>query len=133
MPEGFTWQDGERVVRFGRGAVADARDVLGEGYLLLTTPRAESAAPAVVDRARAVEHVAAGAVDELAGDLLDTARASDAQLFVAVGGGRVVDVAKALASALPGSRAAAVPTTLSAAEMTRVHRRPRGVPADTPG
>ena len=66
----FTWRDGERIVRFGRGALADAPDLLGDGYVLLTTPRAAASAPAVVAGAAAVHHVAAGRVDEVAGDLL---------------------------------------------------------------
>jgi len=40
----FRWQDGERLVRFGRGALDDAADLLGEGYTLLTTPRAATSA-----------------------------------------------------------------------------------------
>jgi alcohol dehydrogenase class IV len=133
VTEGFRWQDGERLIRFGRGALADAPELLGDGYLLLTTPRAAQSAPAVVERAVRVEHVGAGRVDDLAGDLLEPARSSGAGLFVALGGGRVVDTAKALASALAGTRVAAVPTTLSAAEMTTGHRRARGAPQDTPG
>ena len=47
--------------------------------------------------------------------------------IVALGGGRVVDTAKALAAASGGTQVAmAVPTTLSGAEMTRIHRRARG-------
>jgi alcohol dehydrogenase class IV len=124
----FTWRDGERIVRFGRGALAEAPDLLGDGYVLLTTPRAAASAPAVVDGAAAVHHVPAGRVDEVAGDLHD-AVAGD--LLVALGGGRVVDVAKALAAA-HGAGAAAIPTTLSAAEMTRGHRHARGVDPATP-
>ena len=124
----FTWRDGERIVRFGRGALAEAPDLLGDGYVLLTTPRAAASAPAVVDGAAAVHHVPAGRVDEVAGDLHD-AVAGD--LLVALGGGRVVDVAKALAAAR-GAGAAAIPTTLSAAEMTRGHRHARGVDPATP-
>jgi hypothetical protein len=41
---GFTWQDGERTIRFGRGTIDSAHELLGNGYALLTTPRAESAA-----------------------------------------------------------------------------------------
>ena len=119
----FTWRDGERIVRFGRGALAEAPDLLGDGYVLLTTPRAAASAPAVVAGAAAVHHVPAGRVDEVAGDLRE-AVAGD--LLVALGGGRVVDVAKALAAA-HGAGAAAIPTTLSAAEMTRGHRHARGV------
>jgi alcohol dehydrogenase class IV len=125
----FTWQDGERRIRFGRGAIADAPELLGEGYTLLTTPRAAASASEVVERAAAVHEVARGQVDAVAGDLLD---AVDGELLVALGGGRVVDVAKALAAARPGRRAAAIPTTLSAAEMTAVHRHAAGVPADRP-
>jgi alcohol dehydrogenase class IV len=125
----FTWQDGERRIRFGRGAIADAPELLGEGYTLLTTPRAAATAPAVVERAAAVHEVARGQVDAVAGALLD---AVDGELLVGLGGGRVVDVAKALAAARPSRRAGAIPTTLSAAEMTAVHRHAAGVPADTP-
>jgi alcohol dehydrogenase class IV len=124
----FTWRDGERIVRFGRGALADAPDLLDDGYVLLTTPRAASCAPAVVAGAAAVHQVPTGRVDEVAGDLLE---AVDGDLFVALGGGRVVDVAKALAAAHRGD-AAAIPTTLSAAEMTRGHRHARGVDPATP-
>src|SRR4051812_18004232 len=121
----FTWQDGERTIRFGRGAVADAPKLLGDTYTLLTTERGERAAPEVVERAAAVHHVPSGLVDQLAADLHDDV--GDAQLIVALGGGRVVDVAQALAGARDGARAAAIPTTLSAAEMTSIHRKPAGL------
>jgi alcohol dehydrogenase class IV len=124
----FTWRDGERIVRFGRGAVADAPALLDDGYTLLTTERAAASAPDVVAAAAAVHHVAAGRVDDVAGDLLE---AVGGGLMVALGGGRVVDVAKALAGAR-GEDAAAIPTTLSAAEMTRGGRQARGVDPSTP-
>ena len=127
--EPFTWQDGDRLVRFGRGTLAEAGDLLGAGYVLLTTERAGASAPEVVARAAAVHHVPSGRVDEVAGDLLESV-AGDA-LFVALGGGRVVDVAKSLAAARRGD-VAAVPTTLSAAEMTGGHRHARGVDPSTP-
>jgi len=120
----FTWEDGERLVRFGRGAIADAPGLLGEGYALLTTARARDAAPEVVAGAASVHDVGPGLVDELAAELLDRV---EGDLVVALGGGRVIDVAKALAAARPPRRAAAIPTTLSAAEMTRVHRHAAGV------
>jgi alcohol dehydrogenase class IV len=125
----FTWHDGERRIRFGRGAIADAPGLLGEGYALLTTPRAAVMAAEVVQRAHAVHHVGPGQVDALAGGLLGQV---EGELVVALGGGRVVDVAKALAAARPGRRAAAIPTTLSAAEMTSVHRHATGVAPETP-
>jgi alcohol dehydrogenase class IV len=126
-PPDFTWRDGERLIRFGRGALADARELLGEGFLLLTTPRAAAQAPEVASLAGETRVVGPGRVDELAGDLLDVGL-PDADLVVALGGGRVIDTAKAVAAAL-GRSAAAVPTTLSAAEMTAVHRTARGAEA----
>lgn len=50
---------------------------------------------------------------------------------VALGGGRVIDSAKALGAA-DGVAVAAVPTTLSGAELTRFHRLPEGVEARMP-
>jgi alcohol dehydrogenase class IV len=130
MGDGFTWRDGERTIRFGRGAVAGAGELLGEGFCLLTTPRAEAAAPELVAAASSVHHVGPGPVDELAGGLRDRVSGT---LLVALGGGRVIDVVKALAAAAgPRVRAAAVPTTLSAAEMTGIHRHAAGVDPSTP-
>lgn len=127
----FTWRDGERTIAFGRGALARAPELLGHDYVLLTTARAADCAPEVVAAASAVHRVGPGHVDELAGDLLDQV---DGELLVALGGGRVIDVAKALAAARPGDRrrVGAIPTTLSAAEMTRGHLHARGVDPATP-
>jgi alcohol dehydrogenase class IV len=68
-----------------------------------------------------------GRVDELAGELRESVQG---ELLVALGGGRVIDVAKALAAADPPRRVAAIPTTLSGAEMTSVHRHAAGVRSD---
>jgi|SRR5215218_4399826 len=130
MADAFTWQDGERTIRFGRGALASAGELLGSGYTLLTTARAEASAPAVVAAAAAVHHVRPGKVDEIAAELRESMHG---ELLVALGGGRVIDVTKALAAAAgPPVRAAAIPTTLSAAEMSHGHRHARGVDASTP-
>jgi alcohol dehydrogenase class IV len=119
----FTWHDGERVVRFGRGCAAEAVELCGgPGYALLTTERAAASLPALVEAAGEVHHVPEGFVDELAGDLLGTV---SSDRVVALGGGRLIDTAKAVAGAQDG-RAMAIPTTLSGAEMTWVHRKPRG-------
>src|SRR6478609_224436 len=129
MRNPFRWVDGERLIVFGRGAVDDAVEALGgPGYTLLTTARAKDAAPGVVAAADRLVMVPGGHVDELAADLLDD---MTGDRLVALGGGRVVDVAKALAAAM-GVRAMAVPTTLSGAEMTRVHRHAVGVDESTP-
>ena len=116
-------------MRFGRGTLAEAPEILGGPYELLTTPRAAASAPAIVRAATAVHHVGPGMVDRLAAELRPRI---GGDLIVALGGGRVIDTAKSLASADPPRRAAAVPTTLSAAEMTAIHRLVPGLPADTP-
>ncbi|WP_028063633.1 iron-containing alcohol dehydrogenase [Solirubrobacter soli] len=88
-----------------------------------------------------MHEVGRGQVHDLAGGLLDTV---SGDRLVALGGGRVVDVAKALAAAAragvaPGNvapggevRAMAVPTTLSGAELTAGHRHATGVDDATP-
>jgi len=125
----FRWQDGERLIVFGRGTLADASGLIGSGYTLLTTRRAAAQAPKLSDAAAAVHEVGPGRVDEIAGEL----RAHiTGELLVALGGGRVIDVAKALAAADPPRRVAAIPTTLSGAEMTAVHRHAVGVATDAP-
>jgi alcohol dehydrogenase class IV len=125
----FRWQDGERAIRFGPGAGEEA----WPGAELFTTARAEAAIPAAMrESAASVHHVPAGPVPDAAAALLDAVRGPR---LVAWGGGRVIDTAKAVASAR-GLAVCAVPTTLSGAEMTRGHRyaagyegRPRVRPA----
>jgi alcohol dehydrogenase class IV len=125
----FHWQDGDRLIHHGRGTLDEAPALLPAGYTLLTTARARHGAAELVDRAAGVHDVARGPVDEVAEEL----RASvTAEWLVAIGGGRVIDVAKALAAAAPPCRVAAIPSTLSGAEMTSLHRHAAGVPADTP-
>ena len=63
--------------------------------------------------------VPAGKVDEISAALLD--EVAGGRPLVALGGGRVVDTAKAIGGAR-GGRVAAVPTTLSGAELTPFHR-----------
>jgi alcohol dehydrogenase class IV len=123
----FTWRDGERVVRFGAGHLERAAGFVAEhgwhGYELLTTERALAIAPAeLAASAVAIHRVPAGPVNEVAAGVIDDV---DADALVAFGGGRVIDVAKAIA-AVRGGRVAAIPTTLSGAEMTAIHRLPDG-------
>ena len=129
MPEDFTWADGERVIRFGEGALDDAPDLLEargfSGYALLTTPRAQAGAPAVLNGAAVVAHVPSGPVPEAAAAVRE---AVGGRPLVALGGGRVIDSAKAVGGA-DGLAVAAIPTTLSGAPMTRFHRMPAGVDA----
>jgi alcohol dehydrogenase class IV len=125
FPEGFTWRDGERTIRFRAGALGNSGDVLVEHgwsrYELLTTRRALSNAPVgLPGDAVAVHEVRSGPVPELAAELLD---AVTVPTLVALGGGRVIDTAKAIA-AVRGGRVCAIPTTLSGAELTAIHRLP---------
>jgi alcohol dehydrogenase class IV len=126
--DGFTWKDGDRTIRFGRGSVETAAELVGSGYLLLTTARARGSVPALEERAGAVLEVPSGLVDQVSAELLpkvESARGVTTSL-VALGGGRVIDTAKALAAAT-GRAVAAIPTTLSAAEMTWLHRSVAGI------
>ena len=119
-------RDGERTIRFGEGSAAEAPALLSRSgfgeYALLTTERASPSAP-LEDGATQVVHVPAGRVDELSAGLLpDVVQAP----LVALGGGRVIDTAKAIAG-VTGGAVAAIPTTLSGAELTPFHRTPAGV------
>jgi alcohol dehydrogenase class IV len=123
----FTWRDGERVVVFRQGAVRASLEVLHEHgwdrFELLTTSRALLEAPLeLADAASTVHEVGPGPVARIAAELID---AVTVPTLVALGGGRVIDAAKAIA-AVRGGRVAALPTTLSGAEMTRIHRIPEG-------
>jgi maleylacetate reductase len=124
--ESFTMRDGERTIRFGEGLAAGAPALLSqagfENYALLTTERAEESAP-VAEGARQVVHVPSGRIDEISAALLaDVVQGP----LVALGGGRVIDTAKAIAG-VTGGPVAAIPTTLSGAELTPFHRTPTGV------
>lgn len=126
MAEDFTWRDGERLIRFGADCAGEAPALLEttgfEGYELLVGSSTRERAAPLARAATKVRVVDAGRVDELAAALLEHDPAGP---YVAFGGGRVVDVAKALAGAT-GSHCATLATTLSGAEMTPFHRRPAG-------
>src|SRR2546423_2687021 len=107
-PKPFRWEDGERVIRFGRGALAHVAEEVGVDYVLLTTPRGRERAPALVERATTVHDVPAGRVDELAAGLRG-AVAGDTLL--ALGGGRAVDASQAPAAARPPRGGAPRPPT----------------------
>jgi alcohol dehydrogenase class IV len=126
--EAFFFRDGERVLRFGTGVAEQSAELLrdhgfGGEWVLLTTERATAQMPdGVLDGAAGTLHVAAGPVPEAAAALMDDVAGRD---VVAFGGGRVVDVAKAIAAA-GGGKAAAIPTTLAGSTFTPFHRMPAG-------
>ncbi len=112
----FSWRDGDRTIVYGEDAVGAVRRLGWDSdTTLLTTPRADPGfMPALT--------VGEGQVPELAARLLPEAGGGR---LLAWGGGRVIDTAKAIASAT-GARVGAVPTTLSGAEMTSLHRKIEG-------
>jgi maleylacetate reductase len=120
---------GGRIVVHGHGALAAADDLIGHGYTLLTGHRALVMEPRLAARAASVIVVPHGLVEEVAGDLRS---AVAGRRLVAFGGGHVIDVAKALVAADPPRTLVAIPTTLSGAEMTRLHRHARGVAQSMP-
>jgi maleylacetate reductase len=135
----FTWRDAGRTVVFRRGGVARALEVLREHgvgeFELLSTERALGdldGTAGLAAAARGVHEVGHGQVPAAAAPLLDAlahphnaGKGARARPLVALGGGRVVDVAKAV-GAVSGSEVVAIPTTLSGAPMTAIHRLPEG-------
>jgi alcohol dehydrogenase class IV len=132
----FVWRDAGRTVVFRRGGVAGAVEVLREQgadeFELLSTERALGEAQGLVEAAARVHHVAPGQVPAaaaaLTGALAPPSHAEEGvrvRPLVALGGGRVVDVAKAI-GAVSGAEVVAIPTTLSGAPMTGIHRLPAG-------
>jgi maleylacetate reductase len=127
----FVWRDAGRVVVFRRAGVEQAPQLLAEHgierYDLLSTARHLVDAAALASSALAVHEVPAASspatgVTDAAAALLDLARSEN---LVSLGGGRTIDTAKAIAS-VTGARVAAIPTTMSGAEMTGIHRLPAG-------
>ena len=126
----FNWRDGERLIRFGPGVLAEAPELLEQRgfslFALLTTRRALDDSPsarALADRAETVLQVPPGGVPDASAAVRDGV---DGRPLVALGGGRVIDSAKAIAGA-DRLDCAALPTTLSGAPMTPFHRMPAGV------
>lgn len=136
MTGDFTWRDAGRTVVFRRGGVVGAVEVLRENgveeFELLSTQRALGGAEGLADAAAGVHLVAQGQVPDAAAALtaalappLHAEEGVRVRPLVALGGGRVVDVAKAL-GAVGGAEVVAIPTTLSGAPMTAIHRLPAG-------
>lgn len=126
----FVWRDAGRTVVFESDAIAAAPKLLAEHgierFELLTTHRHLDAGEGLAAAATAVHELApadpATAVPETAGALLEQVSSPN---LVALGGGRTIDTAKAIA-AVTGADVAAIPTTMSGAEMTGIHRLPAG-------
>jgi alcohol dehydrogenase class IV len=98
-------------------------------FALLSTERALAAAAELREPAGRVHLVAALPVDQASAALVDVV---DPDRLVALGGGRVIDTAKAVAS-VSGAEVAAIPTTLSGAPITGFHRLPAGRESEVSG
>ncbi len=130
MNGNFVWRDAGRTVVLRANGVEDAPQLLAEHgmepFELLSTQRHLGGAPQLAEAATAVHDLPtadpASAVPETSAALLDAVHSSN---LVALGGGRAIDTAKAIA-AITGARVAAIPTTMSGAEMTGIHRLPAG-------
>jgi alcohol dehydrogenase class IV len=126
----FVWRDAGRTVVFDSSGVEAAPKLLAEHgieqFELLSTKRHLGAGAGLAEAAAAVHELPhadpADAVPETAAALLDSARSPN---LIALGGGRTIDTAKAIA-AVTGAAVAAIPTTMSGAEMTGIHRLPAG-------
>jgi alcohol dehydrogenase class IV len=122
----FTWKDGERLIVFRHGALANAPALLRESgweeFERLSTSRALSDSPGELTSATPIHEVPSGAVPRISHELLTDVQGTT---LVALGGGRVIDTAKAIAAVREG-RVCAIPTTLSGAPMTSIHRLPEG-------
>jgi alcohol dehydrogenase class IV len=122
----FLWRDGDRVIVFSETGLRDAPQLLDEhgfvSFELFSTERAIGDVPELAGAAAAVHVVLPGQVPETAAGLLGE---TESTRLAAYGGGRVIDTAKAIAS-VRGAEVAAIPTTLSGAEMTGIHRLPAG-------
>ena len=98
-------------------------------FALFSTERALAGAADLVEAAERIHLVPDGRVDEVAAAL---AHEAGSDRVVALGGGRVIDTAKAVAS-VTGAEVAAIPTTLSGAPITGFHRLPAGWETEVSG
>ncbi len=128
-----TWvefADDRRTTLLYGGPVTDPLATLAEhgwqSFELLSTSRALPDAAGLGEAAERTHLVPAGGVPEASADIVDEV-AGDR--LVAFGGGRVIDSAKGIA-AVRGGLVAAIPTTLSGAPMTAIHRLPAGWEAE---
>jgi maleylacetate reductase len=129
--ERWTLADAERLIVYGHGAADEEAQALLEErgfarYALITTARASSSVTGLADRAAVVALAGRGLVVDVATALREQVRGLP---LVALGGGRVIDAAKAIGALERAARpegVAAIPTTLSGAELTPIHRQLEG-------
>jgi maleylacetate reductase len=134
--EHWTLQDGERLLAYGAGEATRNGHALLESrgfgdYALITTHRASASVPRLAELARVIAIAEPGLVVDVAASLREQVSGHP---LVALGGGRVIDAAKAIGAFERSERpegVAAIPTTLSGAELTSIHRRLPGTEGDS--
>jgi alcohol dehydrogenase class IV len=135
-PESGQWieySDDLRTILLYGGPITEPVETLNhhgwEAFGLVSTARALADDGGLVAAAEGVHLVPATPVDEASAALVDEA---GSYRLVALGGGRVIDTAKAVAS-ITGAKVAAIPTTLSGAPITGFHRLPAGRESEATG
>jgi alcohol dehydrogenase class IV len=127
--EWVDFADDRRKLHLYGGPITDPLGTLaGEGweeFEIVSTARALADAVGLGDAAGRTHIVAPGPVPEAAAAIVEDV---GSPRLVALGGGRVIDSAKAVA-AVRGAAVAAIPTTLSGAPLTAIHRLPEGYDA----
>jgi alcohol dehydrogenase class IV len=124
--------DRRRLLLYGGPLTDPAGTLAGAGwdqFELMSTERALADAADLLSAALRVHIVPGGRVDQLAASLVGPV---GSDRVVALGGGRVIDTAKAVAS-VTGAEVAAMPTTLSGAPITGFHRLPAGRESEVTG
>jgi alcohol dehydrogenase class IV len=124
--EWVEFEDDRRKLLLYGGDVTDPVGTLTEQgweeFELLSTPRALAGAGGLGEAAARTHLVPDGGVPEASAAIIGEV---GGDRLVAFGGGRVIDSAKAI-SAVRGAEVAAIPTTLSGAPLTAIHRLPEG-------
>jgi len=125
--------DEERTLLLYGGPITEPVETLrNQGWAafgLLSTERALADGAELVEAAERVHLVPVSPVDQASSAL---AHEVGSDRLVALGGGRVIDTAKAVAS-VTGAEVAAIPTTLSGAPITGFHRLPVGRESEVSG
>jgi alcohol dehydrogenase class IV len=131
--EWVDYSDEERTLLLYGGPIAEPVETLRKqgwkAFGLLSTERALADAADLVEAAERVHLVPQTRVDQASSGL---AHEVGSERLVALGGGRVIDTAKAIAS-VTGAEVAAIPTTLSGAPITAFHRLPAGRESEASG
>jgi alcohol dehydrogenase class IV len=125
--------DDRRTLLLYAGPITEPVDSLQrrgwDAFALISTERALADAADLTSAAERIHLVPAVPVDEAAAALVGEV---GSERLVALGGGRVIDTAKAVGS-VTGAEVAAIPTTLSGAPITGFHRLPAGRESEVSG